>query len=225
MYSKFNPEIFVFVNDLKENNDREWFNDRKDRFKKLEKSFKLNIENLLANLRTHDDIESSKVFRIYRDVRFSKNKLPYKTHFSAAFVRRKPQLRGGYYLHLEPHNKSFLGVGLWDPNTEDLLRIRKELEMDAQEFKSVINQPQLKGIWGNMEGESLKTAPRDFDKNHPDIELIRMKQYIFTKYFSDEEVFRGDFIEQVNDSFKAIRSFFDLMSDVLTTNLNGESII
>lgn len=225
MYSKFNPEIFVFVNDLKENNDREWFNDRKDRFKKLEKSFKLNIENLLANLRTHDDIESSKVFRIYRDVRFSKNKLPYKTHFSAAFVRRKPQLRGGYYLHLEPHNKSFLGVGLWDPNTEDLLRIRKELEMDAQEFKSVINQPKLKGIWGNMEGESLKTAPRDFDKNHPDIELIRMKQYIFTKYFSDEEVFRGDFIEQVNDSFKAIRSFFDLMSDVLTTNLNGESII
>jgi uncharacterized protein (TIGR02453 family) len=225
MYNKFNPEIFVFVNDLKENNDREWFNNHKVRFKKLEKFFKLYIENLLANMRTHDDIESAKVFRIYRDVRFSKNKLPYKTHFSAAFVRRKPQLRGGYYLHLEPDNKSFLGVGFWDPNTEDLLRIRKEFEMDAEEFKSVINQPQLKGIWGNIEGESLKTAPRDFDKNHPDIELIRMKQYIFTKYFNDEEVFRGDFIEQVNDSFKAIRPFFDLMSDVLTTNLNGETII
>jgi uncharacterized protein (TIGR02453 family) len=134
-------------------------------------------------------------------------------------------LRGGYYLHLEPDNKSFLGVGFWDPNAEDLLRIRKELEMDAEEFKAVINQTEIKKVWGNIEGESLKTAPRDFDKNHPDIELIRMKQFIFTKYFSDDEVFQDDFLEQVDNSFKAIRPFFDLMSDVLTTNLNGEPLI
>ena len=225
MSEKIYPELFLFLKQLQENNHRDWFNEHKNTFKKLEKSFKQNVEDLLVKMRSHDDIETSKVFRIYRDVRFSKNKQPYKTHFSAAFVRRKPQLRGGYYFHLEPDNKSFLGVGFWDPNAEDLLRIRKELEMDAEEFKSVINQPQLKDIWGNIEGESLKTAPRDFDKNHPDIDLIRMKQYIFTKYFSDEEVFQADFIAQVNDSFKAIRPFFDLMSDVLTTNLNGESII
>jgi uncharacterized protein (TIGR02453 family) len=219
------PQFFEFINELKLNNNREWFSDHKNRFKSLEKKFKTEVENLLLKMQQHDDIESSKVFRIYRDVRFSKNKQPYKTHFSAAFVRRKPQLRGGYYLHLEPDNKSFLGVGFWDPNAEDLLRIRKELEMDAEEFKAVINQTEIKKVWGNIEGESLKTAPRDFDKNHPDIELIRMKQFIFTKYFSDDEVFQDDFLEQVDNSFKAIRPFFDLMSDVLTTNLNGEPLI
>lgn len=225
MTNQIHLELFIFLNQLQENNHRDWFNDHKNTFKKLEKSFKQNVEELLVKMRVHDDIEASKVFRIYRDVRFSKNKQPYKTHFSAAFMRRKPHLRGGYYLHLEPDNKSFLGVGFWDPNAEDLLRIRKELEMDAEEFKSVINQSELKRVWGNLEGESLKTAPRDFDKNHPDIGLIRMKQFIFTKYFSDDEVFQDNFLEQVDNSFKAIRPFFDLMSDVLTTNLNGESII
>lgn len=225
MSLKITAELFEFINELKVNNNREWFTSNKNRFKKLEKIFKLDVEELLTKMRAHDDIETSKVFRIYRDVRFSKNKQPYKTHFSAAFMRRKPHLRGGYYIHLEPDNKSFLGVGFWDPNAEDLLRIRKELEMDAEEFKAVINQIEIKKVWGNIEGESLKTAPRDFDKNHPDIELIRMKQFIFTKYFSDEEVFDADFLDQVNTSFKAIRPFFDLMSDVLTTNLNGETII
>lgn len=225
MSFKSSPELFVFINELKENNNRDWFNANKNRFKKLEKTFKTDVEHLLIKMRTHDDIESAKAFRIYRDVRFSKNKQPYKTHFSAAFVRRKPQLRGGYYLHLEPDNKSFLGVGFWEPSAEDLLRIRKELETNADEFKTVINQPMLKNVWGTIEGEALKTAPRDFDKNHPDIEFIRMKQYIFTQLFTDDEVFQPNFLDKVNDSFKAIRPFFDLMSDVLTTNLNGEPII
>ena len=225
MAEKIHSYLFSYLNQLQENNHRDWFNEHKITFKKLEKSFKQNIEDLLVKMRSHDDIEATKVFRIYRDVRFSKNKQPYKTHFSAAFMRRKPHLRGGYYIHLEPNHKSFLGVGFWDPNAEDLLRIRKELEMDAEEFKAVINQSEIKKVWGNIEGESLKTAPRDFDKNHPDIELIRMKQFIFTKYFSDEEVFDADFLEKVNTSFKAIRPFFDLMSDVLTTNLNGEPLI
>lgn len=222
---KIEPQLFEFINELKLNNNRDWFNDHKKRFKSLEKNFKAEVENLLIKLREHDDIESSKVFRIYRDVRFSKNKNPYKNHFSAAFVRRKPQLRGGYYLHLEPNNKSFLGVGFWEPSAEDLLRIRKELEMDASEFKSVIAQPNLKKVWGNLEGSSLKTAPRNFDKDHPDIELIRMKQYIFTKKFNDNQVLHAEFINEVNQSFKAVRPFFDLMSDVLTTNLNGEPLI
>lgn len=225
MSFKSSPELFEFINELKVNNDRDWFNANKNRFKKLEKTFKTDVEHLLIKMRMHDEIESAKAFRIYRDVRFSKNKQPYKTHFSAAFVRRKPQLRGGYYLHLEPDNKSFLGVGFWDPSTEDLLRIRKELEINVEEFKTVINQPKLKNIWGNIEGESLKTAPRDFDKNHPNIEFIRMKQYIFTQYFTDDEVFQPNFLDKVNDSFIAIRPFFDLMSDVLTTNLNGEPLI
>ncbi|MGF1556375.1 DUF2461 domain-containing protein [Paucihalobacter sp.] len=225
MNSNIDKSLFQFLTELNENNNRDWFNDNKTKFQKIQGQFKIVFNQLLTQMKVHDDIENLKIFRIYRDVRFSKNKLPYKTHMSAALHRRKPQLRGGYYVHLAPNNESFIAVGFWDPNKDDLFRIRKELEMDASEFKSIIHQTELKKLWGNLEGESLKTAPRDFDKEHPDIELIRMKQFIFTKTFTDQEVMHEDFIHTVNQSFKAIRPFFDLMSDVLTTNLNGEPLI
>lgn len=225
MNTRINNALFQFLNQLNENNNRDWFTDNKSQFQKIQNELKVVFNNLLTQMKIHDDIDNLKIFRIYRDVRFSKNKLPYKTHLSAGLERRKPHLRGGYYVHLAPNNESFIAVGFWEPNPEDLTRIRKELEMDASEFKTIINQPSIKSIWGNIEGEALKTAPRDFDKNHPDIALIRMKQYIFTKYYTDEEVLHFDFVDQVNVSFKVIRPFFDLMSDILTTNLNGEHII
>ena len=165
------------------------------------------------------------MFRIYRDVRFSKNKLPYKTHFGGTFHRKKPELRGGYYLHIAPNNESFIATGFWEPNASDLQRMRKEFEMDATEIRQIINEETFKSVWGNLVGDELKTAPRDFDKDHPDIDLIKKKQYIFVKKYSDNEVLSDDFLEQVNTSFKVIRPYFDYMSEVLTTNLNGESII
>jgi uncharacterized protein (DUF2461 family) len=92
-------------------------------------------------------------------------------------------------------------------------------------MRDIINKNSFKTIWGSLEGEELKSAPRDFDKNHPDIDLIRKKQYIFIKNYSDKEVLSKDFLKDVDKSFKAIRPYFNYMSDVLTTNLNGESII
>jgi len=165
------------------------------------------------------------LFRIYRDVRFSKNKLPYKTHFGGSFSRKKPELRGGYYLHIQPNNESFIATGFWEPNKEDLLRIRREFEQDDDEIRAIITDKSFKSVWGEFVGDELKTAPRDFDKTHPAIDLIRKKQFIFTKKYTDKDVLSDDFLEDVNTSFKAIRPFFDYMSDVLTTNLNGESII
>lgn len=225
MNTTVNESLFQFLNELKHNNHRDWFNEHKSNFQKVQTQFKAVANEVLQQMKVHDDIEDLKIFRIYRDVRFSKNKLPYKTHLSASFQRRKPQLRGGYYLHLAPDNESFIAVGFWDPNKDDLLRIRKELEMDASEFTEIITAKTFKSVWGNLEGEALKTAPRDFDKDHPNIELIRMKQYIFTKTFTDKEVMKPEFINQVNHSFTAVRPFFDFMSDVLTTNLNGEPLI
>src|SRR5690554_4947440 len=101
-------ELFEFLLNLEKNNNRDWFNDHKDEFKNIEKKTKLFFNAALENLSVHDDIEKLKVFRIYRDVRFSKNKLPYKIHFSGSFKRKKPEFRGGYYLHLAPNNKSFM---------------------------------------------------------------------------------------------------------------------
>jgi uncharacterized protein (TIGR02453 family) len=222
---KFSKDIFDFFNKLEKNNDRDWFNEHKKEFKSIETKAKEAYKHIYESLNKHDLVDGFKLFRIYRDVRFSKNKLPYKTHFGGSFNRKKPELRGGYYVHIQPNNESFIATGFWEPNKDDLLRIRREFEQDDQEIRTIINNKDFKSVWGEFVGEELKTAPRDFDKEHPAIDLIRKKQYIFTKKYSDQEVISDDFLNNVNASFKTIRPFFDYMSDVLTTNLNGESII
>ncbi|MCF6349300.1 MAG: DUF2461 domain-containing protein [Flavobacteriaceae bacterium] len=179
---------------------------------------------LLESLQKHDDVDKMKMFRIYRDVRFSKDKTPYKTHFGGSFGRTKPRLRGGYYLHIAPGD-SFIATGFWEPNKEDLFRIRKELELDATEFRKIITAKKFKSVWGELVGNEVKTAPKGFSKEHADIDLIRKKQFIFTKKFSDAEVTSPDFLNEVMIAFKAIRPYFDYMSEVLTTDLNGVSLL
>ena len=214
-----------FFKKLEKNNNRDWFNEHKKEFKAIETEVK-NIYNIIfENIKSHDDVDKLKMFRIYRDVRFSKDKTPYKTHFGGSFHRTKPKLRGGYYLHLAPNNQSFLATGFWEPNKDDLFRIRKEFEMDDQEMRKIISNKKFKSIWGSLLGVELKTAPRDFDKDHPAIDLIKKKQYIFTIKYTDKEVISEDFLKEVDNSFKAIRPYFDYMSDVLTTDLNGESLL
>ncbi|RFC53256.1 DUF2461 domain-containing protein [Brumimicrobium aurantiacum] len=217
-------EAFNFLDKLQKNNNREWFNDNKAEFKEVEKKVKGFLNSLLEDIQQHDSIEKLKVFRIYRDVRFSKNKDPYKNNFGGAFMRTKPELRGSYYLHIQKDN-SFIATGFWAPEKEDLLRIRKEFETDAEEMRAILSDEKIKTIWGELEGDELKTAPKGFNKAHPDIDLIRKKQFVFTKQFSDKEVNSEDFKEKVNEAFIAIRPFFDYMSDVLTTDINGESLL
>jgi uncharacterized protein (TIGR02453 family) len=218
-------ETFDFFKRLEKNNNRDWFNDNKKEFKEIEKEIKQVYNQLFNKLNVHDDIEKMKMFRIYRDVRFSKNKLPYKTHFGGSFSRTKPQLRGGYYLHIAPNNESFIATGFWEPNKEDLLRIRKEFELDDKEMRAIVNNKKFKSVWGDIVGDEVKSAPRNFDKNHPAIDLIKKKQFIFTKKYTDKEVLEVDFINKTNDAFKVIRPYFNYMSDVLTTDLNGVSLI
>ena len=219
------PKVFQFLKNLEKNNNRDWFNEHKPEFKKIESEVKQVYNQLNIMLNVHDDIDKLKVFRIYRDVRFSKNKLPYKTHFGGSFHRTKPNLRGGYYLHIQPNDESFIATGFWEPNKEDLFRIRKEFEMDDEEIRSIINNKAFKKVWGEFKGDEVKTAPKGFSKEHPAIDLIRKKQYIFIKKYTDKEVLDNNFLNDVDKAFKAIRPYFDYMSDVLTTNLNGESII
>ncbi|PKG51022.1 DUF2461 domain-containing protein [Olleya sp. 1-3] len=213
-----------FLKKLEKNNNREWFADNKPEYEKALKEVKGLYNKVYSGMQVHDEFEKMKVFRIYRDVRFSKNKQPYKTNFGAAFHRVKPRLRGGYYLQIQPGN-SFIATGFWSPEKEDLFRIRKEFEMDDQEVRDIISNPKLQSVWGELQGEELKTAPRDFDKTHPAIDLIKKKQFIFSKQFTDAEVIAEGFAQKVSDDFKTIRPFFDYMSDVLTTDLNGVSLI
>ena len=215
--------IFGFFKELKINNDREWFLKNKSIFKKHEVQIKNFGEELKNRLNEFDSIDRFKLFRIYRDVRFSKDKTPFKTHFGLTWHRTKPLYRGGYYLHISP-GKNFLACGFWDPNPNDLKRIRQELEYDAKEFRNIINTKAFSSTWGNLEGSELKTAPRNFDKKHADIDLIRKKQYIFSINFSDIEICDTGFINKLENALKKVKPFTDYMSDVLTTDENGESL-
>jgi len=213
-----------FLSKLKRNNNREWFNEHKSVFKTEQDKIKIFYTALQEALNGHDEIEKLKVFRIYRDVRFSKDKTPYKTHFGGHFVRASKRLRGGYYLQISP-GESFLAGGFWAPNKEDLLRIRKEFEIDATEIREIINDTTFVSHFGALKGISLKMAPRGFDKNHPDLDLIKMKQFIITHKFTDAEVLSDDFLEKVNEVLKVMRPFLNYMSEILTTDLNGVSTI
>lgn len=218
-------EVFSFINRLDKNNNREWFTENKNEFKELESEVKQFYNQLFERVIAHDEVDKLKMFRIYRDVRFSKDKTPYKTHFGGSIHRKKPELRGGYYLQIQPNNESFIATGFWNPHKDDLLRIRKEFEMDASEIRKIMSHKKFKAVWGDLVGDELKTAPKGFDKEHENIDLIKKKMYIFTRKFTDAEVTASGFLDTVDESFKAIRPFFNYMSDVLTSNLNGESLI
>jgi len=222
--SSISPKVYTFFNKLSKNNNRDWFNEHKPEFKALEAETKGFFEEVMQQMRIHDDIEKMKMYRIYRDVRFSKDKTPYKTRFAVGYTRATARLRGGYYLNIAP-GENFVAAGFWDPNKDDLLRIRKELEMDASELRDIIADKTFKNTWGSLEGDQLKTAPKGFDKEHENIDLLRYKQFLVSRQFTDKEVASKDFIHKVDESFKAIRPFFDFMSDVLTTDLNGVSLI
>ena len=213
-----------FLKELKLNNNREWFNENKDQFNTIQSQVKIFAQEVNDSLNVSDNIEKIKIFRIYRDLRFSKDKTPYKKNIGMAFHRAKPELRGGYYLEISA-DESFIAVGFWNPNKEDLLRIRKEIEIDGQEFKRIINQKKIKEIWGDLRGDEVKTSPKGFTSHHEYIDLIKKKQFIFIKKLKEKDILDEKFQNELVNYFESIRPFFDYMSEVLTTNLDGESII
>lgn len=218
---------FDFLRDLSQNNHREWFQEHKDRYTRAHENMIEFAEALHDRLSESDNLvpmTGKKIlFRIYRDVRFSKNKAPYKNHFSGSFKRATPWLRGGYYFHIMPGG-SFLAGGFWGPDKDDMKRIREEFAMDAQPMREIMADADFVSHFGALRGDELKTAPKGFDREHPDIDLIRKKQWIVSKEFTDKEVLGAGFVEKLATAYEAMRPFFDYFSDVLTTNANGERL-
>jgi uncharacterized protein (TIGR02453 family) len=209
---------------LKQNNNRDWFNQHKNEFIH-EQSFVENFaEALLQKMNVHDVIETvsgkKSLHRIYRDTRFSKDKTPYKTNWSGGFKRASKLRRGGYYFHIEPNN-SFIAGGFWGPNNEDLKRIRDEFAFDAAPLRKILKSKSFINTFRTLQGEQLKTAPKGFDANHEAIDLLRYKQFLLIRKFTDKDVLSKDFLNEANQTFKNMRPFFDYMSEVLTTDVNG----
>jgi uncharacterized protein (TIGR02453 family) len=219
---------FNFLTELEKNNNRDWFTENKGTYQASLDNIISFADEVLVKLNRHDVIETlngkKSLFRIYRDVRFSKDKSPYKTHWAGGYKRASKERRGGYYFQIAPNNNTFIAGGFWAPNKDDLQRIREEIAVDDQELREILNDKTFVKTFNSLEGEQLKSAPKGFDKDHKAIDLLRFKQFIFTKNFSDEEVLSANFADKVDETFKAMRPFFDYMSDVLTTDINGESI-
>lgn len=222
MLSKSNLE---FLKNLQQNNNRDWFTENKSVYEKHHIETINFADAVLNEMRKHDNIETisgkKSLMRIYRDVRFSKDKSPYKTNWGIGFSRATKLLRGGYYIHLAP-GESFVGGGFWNPEPADLQRMRKEISISPKEFRAILNDKNFKTTFGQLQGEKLKTVPKGFEKDDEAIDLLQFKQFLISKKFSDKEVLEPDFYKKVNETFKAMRPFFDFMSTALTTNENGE---
>jgi len=218
-------DCFEFLKKLKKNNDRDWMQAHKKEYLNGEKSLKNFYSQIETELNVSDEIAKLKVFRINRDIRFSKDKTPYNVHRSASFSRAGAHRRGGYYLRLEPGNSAMAG-GFFSPEPADLLRIRREFEMDASEIRAILAQKDFQKAFGGFNQEyAVKTAPKGFSKEDPAIDLIRLKSFFVVHKFSDAEVFSEDFSDKLLYHYKLLRPYFDYMSEVVTTDLNGVSLI
>lgn len=212
-----------FLKELENNNNREWFAENKPRFVEAQDEMKAFNQTLSDKMSMHDEIEHIKLFRIYRDVRFSKNKAPYKNNFGTHLKRATKWLRGGYYLNIQPGN-SFVAGGFWAPNAADLKRIRQEIAADAQPLRKILNSAAFKKKFELLRGDQVKTAPKGYPRDHENIDLLRYKQFLLNIPLSDKLVTSKGFVNEVSKSFKAMRPFFNYMSEVLTTDENGVPI-
>lgn len=216
-----------FVADLKQHNNKEWFDAHKSDFLQQQEHIAAFATALLQQLSTHDVIETpsgkKSLQRIYRDIRFSKDKTPYKTSWSGGFRRAGKSRRGGYYFHIEPGN-SFAGGGFWGPNAADLKRVRDDIAFDPAPLRKIIGSTNFIRTFSALQGEQVKTAPKGYDAAHEAIDLLRYKQYLLIRRFTDEEVTGNRFLPLVDETFRHMRPFLDYMSDVLTTDLNGNQV-
>lgn len=214
---------FKFLKALSKNNNREWFNSNKPQYIVCNEEVKAFGKTLQDEMSHIDEIEGVKTFRIYRDVRFSKDKSPYKNSFSGGIKRATKWKRGGMYFHFEP-GKSFAGGGFWSPNPADLKRIREEIARDDKPLRKILKSASFKKNFGEMTGDAVKTSPKGFSKEHPAIDLLRHKQFLLTHSFTDQEVHDPKFLKNLVKVFKAMQPFFNYMSEVLTTDANGVPI-
>ena len=219
---------FEFLRRLSRNNNRDWFNAHKEDYTAALANAEEFVSALIGEMNRHDRIETpsgkKSLYRIYNDVRFSADKTPYNPRFAGHMRRMKPQFRGGYYYWLRP-GASRIGCGFTYPGPEDLKRTRLDILDNDEDWRKLLKTKSIRGYYGEMQGSKVKTAPQGFPKDHQAIDLLRYKQYWFEHEFSDKEVLSPGFLQAMSKGYMKIRPFFNYMTEVLTTDLNGESLI
>ncbi len=195
------PATLQFLSELSENNTRDWFQANKKDFEAAKKNIESVVSEVIAGLVEYEpefsNLEAKKaIFRIYRDTRFSKNKAPYKTNMGAWMAKggRKSPF-AGFYFHIQPGG-SFLAGGVYHPEAKVLKGIREGIDYDAQSLRDVIGSDEFMTQFGEMGGDKLKTAPKGYAKDHPDIDLLRHKSFLMSKNLSDDDILAEDFVQK-----------------------------
>lgn len=208
-----------FLRELENNNNRDWFKANEKLYKEAKLEFSNLVSELVIEINKFDKsigmVEPKDcIFRIFRDVRFSKNKEPYKNNFGAyiAYNGRK-SMTAGYYIHIQP-GASFAGGGIYSPPSDILKKIRKEIYEEPQNFKSIINEAQFKTTFGEIYGEKLKTKPKGFD-DFEDIELIRHKHYAVISSITDKELTDSNLLKQIIEIYKVQKPFNDYLNSAI----------
>ncbi|MGF1924293.1 MAG: DUF2461 domain-containing protein [Bacteroidia bacterium] len=212
-----NKKTFDFLEVLSENNNREWFAEHKHLYEEAKADLFVMIAELIKVLSAIDpqysaDTEPKKaLMRIYRDVRFSKNKDPYKNNYGIAFdVKGYGPNTPSYYLHIQPGN-CFFGVGFWQPESQVLKMIREEIDYNGAEFLSIIEANDFKEIY-NLSGEDkLKKAPKGYEIDHPQIETLKLKSFIAIYNIEDKEFFKPTIVNNLRTAFEAIQPFVSFL--------------
>lgn len=208
-------DTLQFLKNLEENNNREWFQVHRQDYEIAKASFeKLCQEILSALAEVQEDLVNTKVkdciFRINRDIRFSKDKSPYKKFFSAAFgPGGRSSGRIDFFLQIQAGNQSSLGGGMWEPTAAHLAAFRQEIDYNPEHLKDIIDAPEFSSYYNNISGEKVKKMPKGYSADHPDIELLKYKQLFFYHKYSDAEVVSEDFAKEVIKGCLILKPYLD----------------
>ncbi|ASK32189.1 TIGR02453 family protein [Chryseobacterium sp. T16E-39] len=217
MSATISTKTFDFLKKLTKNNNREWFNENKNLYTESQENVIAFLEDLTKEMSGFDQelakIDAKKaLFRIYRDTRFSKDKIPYKTNFGASLGMGKGSQKGGYYLHLEP-GKSFLAGGIYMPESSLLKEVRKEISLYGDDFIKIINNKDFKKHFPELDQEDkLKKIPQGFEKEDPMGEYLKLKSFIVVYKVKDETILDKNAVKELTKVFKLMKPFNDFLN-------------
>lgn len=204
--------VIHFLTELSNNNHKEWFDNHKESYLQAKLEMEELVQEIIEEFSKYDpsiaDQQAKKcVFRIYRDVRFSKNKTPYKNNMGAFIVPGgKKSGKAGYYLHLEPGN-SFIAGGIHRPESAILKKVREEILYNTKDFKKITHAKSFVSYFGAVNGEKLKRPPKGFPVDFEDMELLKFKSYTVVHAISDEEILQARFSDKVIAVFNKMKDF------------------
>ncbi|AOC95418.1 MULTISPECIES: DUF2461 domain-containing protein [Flavobacterium] len=218
-------ESLQFLDDLKKNNNREWFQDNKKRYEVFKKDYHQLVSDFLDIMKPLDpSLELLEIkdctFRINRDIRFSKDKSPYKSHLGVWMsAGAKGANRSGYYVHIEKGG-SFIAGGFYSPDAEELKKVRKEIAFFYDDLQEILNDKNFKKEFGSLdvnENNSLKSMPRGYEKDHPAIEFLKLKSFTASQTYDISEVTKKDFVKKMSEKLIALKPLNDFINRALDT--------